>query len=369
MKKNDLKFPISKSSVSKNESDLYKRVVSYLINARHNVVRSVHTEMLTAYWNIGREIVEEEQKGAMRAEYGKGIIERLSEQLIAEFGSGYGISTLKDIRKFYLTYSTLTAHSTISHTLCGQLETFFNPSLSWSHYRILMRIQSPESRSFYEIEAIDNCWSVRELERQITSLLFERLSKSKDKEGLLALAHKGQEIVRPTDAVKDPMVLEFLGFPETHHLVESDFEQVLINNLQHFLLELGKGFAFVARQKRLTLNGDHFYADLVFYHAILKCYFICDVKTSKLTHGDLGQMQLYVNYFDKEIATEGDNPTIGLILCAEKNDAVVQYTLGEKNQTIFASKYQFHLPTVEQLENELRREIRFIKDHKNKDKQ
>ncbi|MBP6986173.1 MAG: DUF1016 family protein [Alphaproteobacteria bacterium] len=361
MTDNNLPSNNSKYVESKDEHDLYKRVVSYLTVARQNVIRSVHTEMLTAYWNIGREIVEEEQKGAKRAEYGKAIIARLSEQLIEKFGSGYGISTLKDIRQFYLTYSNSNEYSSIGHAVRGESGLPFDGSLSWSHYRFLMRIQHPEARSFYEIEAIENCWSSRELERQINSLLFERLSKSKDKDGLLALAHKGQEIVKPNDAVKDPLVLEFMGFPETNSLVESDFEQLLINNLQHFLLELGKGFAFVSRQKRLTLNGDHFYADLVFYHTILKCYFICDIKTKKLTHGDLGQMQLYVNYFDKEVSTEGDNPTIGLILCAEKNDAMVQYTLGEKNQTIFASKYQFHLPTVKQLEDELKREMRFVK--------
>jgi predicted nuclease of restriction endonuclease-like (RecB) superfamily len=362
MTKNDLPVVHSENAASKGEYELYKRVVSYLTTARQNVVRSVHTEMLAAYWNIGREIVEEEQKGSKRAEYGKAVLEHLSQQLIAEFGSGYGISTLRDMRQFYLIYSTTNESSPIHHTVCGESGIPINNALSWSHYRLLMRIQPPESRSFYEIESVDNAWSVRELERQVNSLLFERLSKSKDKDGLLALAHKGQEIVRPNDVVKDPMVLEFMGFPETHQLVESEFEQNLINNLQHFLLELGKGFAFVSRQKRLTLNGDHFYADLVFYHTILKCYFICDIKTKKLTHGDLGQMQLYVNYFDREVAIEGDNPTIGLILCAEKNDAMVQYTLGEKNQTIFASKYQFHLPTIKQLEDELKRELRFLKD-------
>ena len=364
MTKNNLPSTHTENTTIAGGRDLYKRVVSYLNAARQNVVRSVHTEMLTAYWNIGREIVEEEQKGSKRAEYGKAVLQRLSEQLTEEFGSGYGVSTLKDIRQFYLTYSAIKEHPEISHAVRGESGPLFNGSLSWTHYRFLMRIQRPESRSFYEIEAIQNSWSARELERQVNSLLFERLSKSKDKGGLLALARKGQEIVKPNDAVKDPMVLEFMGFPETHQLVESEFEQILINNLQHCLLELGKGFAFVARQKRLTLNGDHFYADLVFYHTILKCYFICDIKTKKLTHGDLGQMQLYVNYFDKEIATEGDNPTVGLILCAEKNDSMVQYTLGDKNQTIFASKYQFHLPSVKQLEDELRRELRFAKEHK-----
>lgn len=224
-----------------------------------------------------------------------------------------------------------------------------------------MRIHSLEARSFYEIEAKKNCWSGRELERQINSLLFERLAKSKDKIGLMRLACRGQEIETPADAIKEPLVLEFIGMPESHRLVESQLEEALTNNLQEFLLELGKGFAFVARQKRLTLDGDHFYADLVFYHVILKCYVIIDIKTRKLTHADLGQMQLYVNYFDEEVITSTDNPTIGLILCTKKSDAMVKYTLGEKAKQIFASKYQFHLPTEKELEAELKREIKAIK--------
>lgn len=350
----------SRTNLEKIEDSFYERIALYLKNAQKNVVRSLHTEMLLAYWNIGREIVEQEQKGEERAEYGKKVIKTLSNRLTVEFGAGYGQSTLRDMRQFYLTYPVGEDFSQISHALRGKLNFPFNSSLSWTHYRLLMRVKTADSRSFYEIEAIENCWSARELERQVNSLLFERLSKSKDKEGLLSLSLKGQEIIRPTDIVKDPMIMEFLGLPETHQMLESDLEQIITNNLQNFLLELGKGFAFVARQKRLTLDGDHFYADLVFYHTILKCYVIVDIKTTKLTHGDLGQIQLYVNYFDQKVITEGDNPTIGLILCTEKNDAMVQYTLGEKNNTIFASKYQFHLPTIQQLEDELRRELRFI---------
>jgi predicted nuclease of restriction endonuclease-like (RecB) superfamily len=238
----------------------------------------------------------------------------------------------------------------------------FNPKLSWTHYRELIRISRKEARNFYEIEAAKNNWSTRELKRQIGSLLFDRLLKSKDKEGLLKLASHGQEIHVPEDTMKDPIVLEFLGLPESHRLVESELEKALINNLQHFLLELGKGFAFVARQKRLTLEGDYFYADLVFYHVILKCYIIVDIKINPLTHGDLGQMLLYVNYFDQEVKTETDNPTIGLVLCTKKNDAMVKYTLGEKAKQIFASKYQFHLPTEAELTEELKREIKEIKE-------
>lgn len=203
-------------------------------------------------------------------------------------------------------------------------------------------MNKPQARAFYEIEALKNNWSARELERQINSLLFERLALSKDKKGLMKLATKGHDVQQPADIFKDPIVIEFLGLPETPRLVETDLEQALINNLQAFLLELGKGFAFIARQERLTLDGDHFYIDLVFYHTVLKCYVIIDLKTGKLTHQDLGQLQLYVNYYDRERRTEGDNPTLELILCADKNDAVVKYTLGpDQENKIFASRYNY----------------------------
>lgn len=225
-----------------------------------------------------------------------------------------------------------------------------------------MRVDRLEARAFYEIEAFKSNWSARELERQIASLLFDRLAKSKDKKGLMKLTSLGQEIENAEDAIKDPLILEFLGLPESHLLTESKLEEALIHNLQHFLLELGKGFAFIARQKRLTLDGDHFYTDLVFYHIILKCFVIIDIKTNKLTHADLGQMMLYVNYFDREIKTKNDNPTIGLVLCTEKSDAMVNYTLGERGKQIFTSKYQFHLPTEAELEKEIKREIKAIKE-------
>ena len=226
---------------------------------------------------------------------------------------------------------------------------------------LLTRIESPHARSFYEVEAVQNAWSVRELERQIGSLLFERLALSRDKIGLLGLATQGQEIQTPGDVIKDPFVLEFLGLPESPRLVESDLEDALIGNLQAFLLELGKGFAFVARQQRLTLDGDHFYVDLVFYHTVLKCYVLIDLKTGKLTHGDMWQMQFYVNYYDAERRTEGDNATLGLILCADKNEAVVKYTLGKANEQIFASRYQMHLPSEQELIEEIRRELRVVR--------
>ena len=236
-----------------------------------------------------------------------------------------------------------------------------HPHLSWTHYRTLLRVSRSEARDFYEIEAIRNAWSARELERQINSLLFDRLAKSKDKKGLMRLAVHGQEITQPIDVLKDPVVLEFLDLPESPRLVESKLEQALIGNLEKFLLELGKGFAFVSRQERITLDGDHFYIDLVFYHTVLKCFVLIDLKVGKLSHADLGQIQFYVNYYDRERRTEGDNPTLGLILCPDKNDAVVKYTLGEQQEhNIFTSRYQLHLPTVEELENELRRELRYL---------
>jgi predicted nuclease of restriction endonuclease-like (RecB) superfamily len=328
----------------KNIDILYQKASSYIDRARQMIYRTIDTEMVKAYWCIGRDIVEEEQQGKKRAEYGGFLLDGLSERLNKKYGRGFSSSTLRDIRLFYQTYP----------------ENNFNQNLGWIHYRSLMRVHAQEARSFYEIEAEKNCWSGRELERQINSLLFERLAKSRDKKGLMRLACEGQKIDTPADAIKDPLILEFVGMPESHRLVESKLEEALTNNLQEFLLELGKGFAFVARQKRITLDGDHFYADLVFYHVILKCYVIIDIKVKKLTHADLGQMQLYVNYFDDEIAAPNDNPTIGLILCTSKSDAMVKYTLGDKVKQIFASKYQFHLPTEKELEVELKREIEAI---------
>ena len=251
----------------------------------------------------------------------------------------------------------------IGHTACDQSwkPGLLHPNLAWSTYRHLLRVESYEARAFYEIEAIRNNWSAREVERQINSLLFDRLAKSKDKAGLMKLATKGHEIQQATDVFKDPVVIEFLGLPESTRLVESELEEALINQLQAFLLELGKGFAFVSRQKRLTIEGDHFYIDLVFYHTILKCYVLIDSKIGKLTHQDLGQLQLYVNYYDQEQRTEGDNPTLGLILCTDKNDAVVRYTLGpDQQQKIFASRYKLHLPTEAELKKELQRELKLI---------
>ncbi|ARB90732.1 PDDEXK nuclease domain-containing protein [Legionella longbeachae] len=266
-----------------------------------------------AYWYIGRDIVTAEQEGQARAAYGSQLLQELPTRLTKKYGKGFSVSTLRDIRQFYLVYPNIEIHHAARSKSSNELSLSSNLELD-----PLSRIDRQETRQFYTVEAEKNAWSGRELERQINSLLFDRLAKSKDKEGLLALSRDGQEINQPEDAIKEPLILEFLGLPEPHRLVESKLEEALINNLQKFLLELGTGFSYIGRQKRLTFDGDHYYADLVFYHVILKCYIIIDLKTRKLTHADLGQMQLYVNYFDAEIKQEDDNPTIGLVLCHKK---------------------------------------------------
>jgi len=359
----------------KAERKLFERVVAVLEQARSQVVRTVNSQMVLAYWHIGCLIVEEEQKGENRAEYGQRIIEGLSRRLTEKYGKGFSTTNLWDFRRFYMVYAdrrpenlrTLYGELVVPeklHTVCGdsRREPFADISevLSWSHYRLLMRVENDHARSFYEIEAARNKWSTRELERQIASLLFERLLKSRDKKGVMELARDGNAFKKPLDIIKDPYVLEFLDLPESHRLMEGDLEEALITHLQEFLLELGSGFAFVARQKRLTLEGDHFYADLVFYHIKLKCYVIIDLKVAKLTHADLGQMQMYVHYFDREIRGEGDNPSIGLILCTDKNDAVVRYVLNEENKQIFASHYRLELPDEKKLAAELRREMEML---------
>ncbi len=360
MKSKDKGITSASTAVDTNRIDsLCHRVTGHIDQARQEVQRTVDTQMVKAYWLIGQEIVQEEQYGKKRSEYGKAVLKNLSERLQKQYKRGFGVDTLEQARKFYLTYQKVIKSDALNRK--SELTPSLNPNLSWTHYRALIRVKRPEARQFYEIEAEKNHWSSRELERQIGSLLFDRLAKSKDKEGLMKLVHKGQEVSNAEDAIKDPMVLEFLGLPESHRLTESKLEIALINNLQNFLLELGKGFAFVARQKRLTFDSNHFYADLVFYHVILKCYVIVDLKTHPLTHADLGQMLLYVNYFDKEIKIENDNPTLGLVLCTQKSDAMVKYMLDEKANKIFASTYQFHLPSEKELETEIKRELKQLK--------
>ncbi|HXH54900.1 MAG TPA: PDDEXK nuclease domain-containing protein [Gammaproteobacteria bacterium] len=352
--------PIEVSSTKVDE--ICNRIINRVYAARQNISRTVDTEIVKNYWMIGKEIVEEELAGKKRATYGAQLLKMVSEQLTQKLGRGYTVSNLGHMKQFYITYQEIIS---IRHAVSGELA-FNNVDipLSWTHYRLLIKVDRKEARDFYEKEAVENRWSSRELGRQIGSLLFDRLAKSRDKKGLMRLAKKGQEIQSPEDAIKEPVVLEFLNLPESHRLVESKLEEALINNLQHFLLEMGKGFAFIGRQQRLTLDSDHFYADLVMYHTILKCFVIIDLKTKPLSHADLGQMQLYVNYFDQECRSEGDNPTIGLILCTQKNDAMVKYTLGKKGRKIFANKYQFHLPTEAELEAEIKRELKEIRHFK-----
>ena len=335
-----------KKILSQREN-IYMRIARILETARHNISRAVNFEMVRAYWLIGKEIVEEEQQGKKKAEYGRKLLENLSERLTTDFGRGFDESNLRNIRRFYLTYSNCDA---LRH------------ELSWTHYRILMRIARPDARAFYEIECVKNNWSARELERQKGSLLFERLTLSKDKKAVARIALKGQEIQKYDDMIKDPYVLEFLGLSPQARLYENKLEQSLIDNLSRFLLELGKGFTFVARQKRISFDGDHFYVDLVFYNTILKCFVLIDLKVGKLVHQDIGQMQMYVNYYDRDVRQKDDNPTVGLILCEDKKAAVVRYTLPKANKQIFASRYKLYLPTEKELIAELERERRVLEE-------
>ena len=373
----------SPNAPAPDDAVLFGRIVNILEEARGHVARTVNSAMVVAYWLIGREIVEEEQKGQKRADYGKALLLGLSRRLNTRYGDGYSVTTLQNCRKFYLAYEHRLAIQYPMGTefdmtpivnpmgrepgksgrfqpadkslkpkqdpMGTEFVTGFHPDLTWSHYRALMRVENEDARQFYEQESARNHWTKRHLERQINTLLFERLLKSRDKDGVLQLANEGEATEHPIDIIKDPYALEFLGLPESHRLLESDLEAALTTHMQEFLLELGAGFAFVARQKRLTLDGDHFYADLVFYHVRLKCYVIIDLKTEKLTHGDIGQMQMYVHYFDREVRAKEDNPTIGLILCTDKNDAVVEYVLDKGNERIFASRYKLELPPKEEL--------------------
>lgn len=326
---------------SDNLEPVYQRIRGILNRARYQALQAVNAEMVRAYWEIGREIVEEEQRGQARAEYGKRLVEGLSARLTQEFGKGFDRSNLQHMRAVYLAF---------------QIRDALRRELSWTHYRLLTRVEKPEARAFYETECAKSGWSTRELERQIGSLLYERLALSRDKEGLLKLAEQGQESFLPSDLIKDPFVLEFTGLPEQPGLQESDLEQVLMNRLQGFLLELGRDIFFVARQKRITVDGDTFYIDLVFYHRTLRCFLLIDLKIGKLTHQDIGQMLFYTGYYEAEEMREGENPPVGLILCADKNDAVVRYTLSKTSQQIFASRYKLYLPTEEELRAELQRE-------------
>jgi predicted nuclease of restriction endonuclease-like (RecB) superfamily len=320
---------------------VYHSIKNIIEEARKKSYQAVNFAMVKAYWDIGRVIVEEEQQGKARADYGSYLIKELSKKLSRNLGKGFDISNLKNMRQFYLVFPKSDA---------------LRRQLSWTHYRLLMRVDTKDARDFYMVEAINNKWGTRELERQIHSLLFERLTLSKDKKKILELSQEGQVIKDGKDIIKDPYVLEFLGLKENKDYMEKDLEQAMIDKLRNFLMELGKGFSFVARQKRITVGNDHFYIDLVFYNYIVKCFFLIDLKIGKLSHRDIGQMDFYVRYFEKEEKQKGDNPTIGLILCSEKNETMVKYTVLDDNDKIYASKYKLYIPSEEELKNELNKE-------------
>jgi len=316
--------------------EIVKNVIDLLENARKKVVTTVNQTMVLTYFEIGRMIVEEEQKGENRAEYGKKILKILSKKLTEKYKKGFSLTNLKQIRSFYLVYSEK------GQTVSDQFK------LSWLHYVKLSRISNPDERKFYEIEAVKNNWSLRELERQFDSALYTRLSLSRDKDKVLELSQKGQIIEKPQDLIKDPYILEFIGLPEQSSYSESELEEKLISKLENFLLELGNGFTFVGRQKRISFDEQHFYIDLVFYNRFLKCFVLIDLKIGKLKHQDIGQMQMYVNYYDREMKLDDENKTIGIVLCQEKNQSLVEYTLPEDNEQIFASTYKTVLPSKEE---------------------
>ena len=389
--------PTIATTPSTEVEDLFQRVVAILDQARESVVRSVNSHMVLAYWHVGREMVQTLQGGEARAEYGKRLVADLSDRLTGRFGRGFSTTNLWYFRQFYLAYDDRkpeiphkpdgeSVPSEKLHKARGELPSKaairltpdralhdlsmaiehpeqikgFSPRLSWSHYRTLTKVESAPERLFYEIEAEKEGWSVPHLERQIDTLLFGRLLKSRDKAGVLELSRQGQMLRTPTDALKDPYVLDFLDLPDDERLHESDLEAAIIGQLQAFLLELGKGFAFVARQKRLAYEDEHFYVDLVFYNCILKCYLLIDLKVGKLSHQDIGQMDSYVRLFEDQFTTDGDNPTVGLILCAQKNDAVARYSVLSGSKQIFAAKYLKCLPTEEELRREIQRERQLL---------
>lgn len=324
------------SQVLKNSEDFFEKITDLLKNARKKAVYSINQTMVYTYFEIGKIIIEEEQKGQKRAEYGKQIIKELSQKLIKEFGKGFSQRNLEQMRQFYLAYSNTQA-----------LSAEFR--LSWSHYLFLTRIDNENERKFYEIEAIESNWSLRELQRQFDSALFERLVLSRDKKDVKKLSEKGQIIKNPQDTLKDPYILEFLGLPEETRYSETDLEQKLIDKLENFLLELGKGYTFVGRQVRFTFDDKHFRIDLVFYNRLLQSFVLIDLKIGELTHQDLGQMQMYVNYYDRYVKLGHENKTVGMVLCKKKNDTLIEITLAENNEQIFASKYQTVLPSKKEL--------------------
>ena len=331
--------------------NFFDRILDILKNARKQAKMALNISMVYSYYEVGRAIIEEEQNGKQRAEYGKAILKELSKRLTESLGKGFSVENLKLMRRFYVVYSK----DQIGQKVSTQFENlpvtregrkFF---LSFSHYVFLMRIPNIDERHFYEIEAAHNGWGIKELERQYDSALYERLALSRDKEGIERLSTEGQIVEKPEDLLKDPYVLEFTGLPELAKYSETDLETKIIDHLQEFLLELGRGFTFVGRQVRFTFEDEHYRVDLVFFNRLLRCFVLFDLKIGRLKHQDIGQMQMYVNYYDRKVKLEDENPTIGILLCKNKNDAVVEMTLPEDNSQIFASKYLTVLPSKEEL--------------------
>ena len=352
---------MSKELANMESNDhLVEQIAALIENAKQHVVTVVNSTMIVTYYEIGRMIVEHEQKGALRAEYGKSVLKELSKNLTNRFGRGFSVDNLENMRRFYITYSNEVISETPSReSIVQKSETasrIFEPpstnlqtlsaqfTLSWSHYLFLMRITNDKERKFYENEATNERWSLRELKRQFNAALYERLALSRDKKAIAEISKQGMTVERPEDIVKDPYILEFLGMPEESRYSESDLEQRIIDELQHFLLELGKGYTFVGRQERLTFDEQHFYVDLVFFNRLLQCFVLIDLKIGSITHQDLGQMQMYVNYYDRKVKLATENPTVGILLCKEKNNAVVEMTLPQDNTQIFTSKYELVLP-------------------------
>ena len=326
------------NEIEKVSQDIYGEIRQSIIHVQYKVQQAVNTGMVQIYWEIGQQL--DKACDGKQAEYGKGVLQHVSEKLTAEFGKAYSVRNLQMMRQFYLAFPN-------ANTLCSHL--------SWSHYRLLMRVNNIEARTYYEKECAASRWSVRELERQISTLAYQRtLSIQKEDQNLPQVASKEESDVADTDFIRDPYVLEFLNLKSTPNFHEKDIEQGIIEHLKEFLLELGRGFSFVARQKHIDLDGDHFYIDLVFYNYILKCFVLIDLKLGKVKHQDMGQMQMYVNYYKRNMKIDGDNDPIGIVLCAEKNEAVIKYTLGDDSNTqIYASKYLSYMPTEEELKKEL----------------
>ena len=322
----------------KKTSNIIEDARTIINSARSSAVRSVDFCRVQMYWNLGKRIFEEEQQGKARADYGTHLIKNLASTLESEYGSGFGVRQLEQSRQFYRIYP-------IANALRSQL--------NWTQYRLLIQISDPSKREYYELESVNNGWTARETERQIDSMLYERLLMSNDKEKVLSVARKERIPENPTDIIKDPMILEFLGLERKAEYYEKDLESALIDHLQQFLLELGNGFSFIARQKRLLIEDDEYFADLVFYNRLLRCFVVIELKTKKLTHEDLGQLQMYVNYFDRNEKLPDENPTIGILLCTAKNDEMVKMTLPKDNKTILASKYELYLPSEETLKAEV----------------